>query len=103
MQILSSSMLVTNEMAPNCVDGLADWHTLLLLFLLLTMSLTLPVDPKKNAKRAYHVEAKFSWDRRLTFVAKIITIIILNLSFPGNCLVHRCTPPHTPTQLLLLC
>lgn len=102
MQILSSSMLVTNDMAPNCADGLAEWHTLLLLFLWLIMSLTLPVDPKKNSKRAHNVEAKFSQDRKLTSVAKIIASIILNLTFPENYLVYRYTYIHTPTQLLLL-
>lgn len=66
------------------------------------MSLTLPVDPKKNAKRAHNVEAKFSQDRKLTSVAKIIASIILNLTFPENYLVYTYTytPPHLHTAFI---
>lgn len=80
---------------------LNDWQTSLL-FLWLIIFLTLSVDPKRNAKRAYSVEVKFSWDRRMTLVEKII-IIIIDFTFPENYLVHRYTCTHTHTHPFYYC
>lgn len=79
---------------------LNDWQTSLLL-LWLIISLTLRKDPNRIAKRAYNIEAKFIWDRRMALAEKVI--IIINFTFSENYLVRRyaCTDTykHTHTPL----